>query len=343
MFFSNPNCRSETPHNLSLLESIELYSFWDAVDSENWDIKNIETFLLKRFDVFLRRDIREKGKASKPTHHDSSISTRSLTYRSLDYRRKNTKYKFDQTRTYVDNPIDWSDRSAISNMMLPLTPHEHIKHAYDISINFTQHSSQLPVKCFIPTFRNLKYWFFLMIYHSDFIKNDYDIFMIGHLYSILDRWHIINRSNFSFSRDKKFLDEWLSSHPWESDEDMKQYVLNINAGTLEQLPANWSPWDKDNPFLLPSQYPNPKSSKLESDSEEIQDELSYISTMKESSKSNKFICESCGHHNNGSAQNYELSLNLPNIDIDPPFYEEDFIQDNDVSKKYIPGEGWVNS
>ena len=90
MFFSNPNCRSETPHNLSLLESIELYSFWDAVDPENWDIKNIETFLLKRFDVFLRRDIREKGKASKPTHHDSSISTRSLTYRSLDYRRKNT-------------------------------------------------------------------------------------------------------------------------------------------------------------------------------------------------------------------------------------------------------------
>ena len=71
MFFSNPNCRSETPHNLSLLESIELYSFWDAVDPENWDIKNIETFLLKRFDVFLRRDIREKGKASKPTHHDS--------------------------------------------------------------------------------------------------------------------------------------------------------------------------------------------------------------------------------------------------------------------------------
>ena len=36
---------------------------------------------------------------------------------------KNTKYKFDQTRTYVDNPIDWSDRSAISNKMLPLTPH----------------------------------------------------------------------------------------------------------------------------------------------------------------------------------------------------------------------------
>jgi len=346
MYFIRPNCHSNASSNLSLLESIELYSFWDTVDPEKWEIKTIEAFLLERFDIFIRRDIREKGKSSKPVYHDSSISSRSLTYRSLDYRRKSIKHKFDRTRTYLDSQIDWSDRSAISNVMLPLTPHEHIKHAYDLSLNFTQHTSHISSKYFKPTFRNLKYWLFLLVYHSDFLKNDYDIFIIGNLYAYLDRWHVINGNNFASSKDKKFLDGWLASHPWESTEDMNQYISNIARGGFEQVPSNWDLWGKHTHFMLPSHYTDSNPNNLESDPQPVAVEPTYVSISNESSnleESTTFICQACGHHNPNSLQTSELSLDFSNMPIDPPFYEEAIRGEDDIIQRYIPGEGWISS
>ena len=153
-----------------------------------------------------------------------------LPERTLGDYKKRLRERKENT---ADHPIDWSDFTSISINGIPshlLYKLHYMAETIEL-LSLEANGTLLTSLNLKPTYRNVKWWAYLIQYYESTVKSVHDRQFISEQYATRE---FISESNGT-KIDNEDLERWLLYKPWESSSNECIYLKAISTGKIPPL------------------------------------------------------------------------------------------------------------
>ena len=135
----------------------------------------------------------------------------------------------------IDEPADWADFVTLARHGIP---DQHLRKLHEMWQEIQKACIDSGAIAIEPTYRNLKWWAFMLEYYSDTIEQIGDLQMIAEQYAVRELMAELDGADM----DRKDLDMWLLYRPWENEQSMAKYLASIKAELIPELDLSKFDW-----------------------------------------------------------------------------------------------------
>ncbi len=155
--------------------------------------------------------------------------------RTLRYYKRRLRTRWDMVSSEIDEPVDWADFVTLARHGIP---DQHLRKLHEMWQEIQKACIDSGAIAIEPTYRNLKWWAFMLEYYSDTIEQIGDLQMIAEQYAVRELMAEFDGTGV----DRKDLDMWLLYHPWTDEQGMAKYVSDIETEAIPGLDLSKYGW-----------------------------------------------------------------------------------------------------
>ena len=168
-----------------------------------------------------------------------------------EYKRR-LKKKWEETASSADRIVDWHDFNLLAAHNIPshlLPPLRLMSDSIEMAYLAGDRTFITP-EYMKPSYRNLKWWAYLIQYYRTFIPDYSDRQLIAEQYAL--REFRSEFANAEFIRED--LDIWLMYRPWETDERERYYLEAISQGKFPALQFSFEDYGLNRAYNTPDKH-----------------------------------------------------------------------------------------